>query len=649
MTKEYNLFDRIKIALISILFFIGYKIAYSSHGNVTGRLWGINYNLGVTVLIALMCALIYFGLSILLGKIKLLENDFTRGTFLIINLFAFLIAIGFIIYCYYHEFESAWYGEDFQMMFARERFPRINVIMAVIVVAAAILLAAKKMGRIMPGFARKILAVLVALFGGVLSYAPNAYQNQAWWFYHVHAYTTSIVNVMNKIPFSDTTNSIYGHYGLIYYPFVKLMGDNYYAVMRTVAFFCALSFMAAFYVLDKLIENDWIYCISIVACIGTVANYFAVGFLFQEFPGRTLFPMITLAYLVGANRLKKMLYYALGLLVGTLAIVFNIETGICCLGTIAITWICREWGWTVKQIALCIIKSAIAVGLCFSLAYGIVNLYNLCNGGETIGLNTFIYPFGSNDFNIQSVIRTNYPSEYSWHTLRSIIFCGVGFEAARRLFTTGDKQTKLEQERKLAIGVNGMSVLILYINHCSPAYLPPSHMQLIMLLAVLAKNVLSSNKFIDYKKSDSVQGGKFAFSLLAFSILIYFMMDCVVTLPRAITNREDSVWETETLNQQYDYLSSILPRDVPAFGFAIPEIYYQLGVDTKVYTSDWAGDDTTFGSVEEAEKAFRENDKVIMSGETAASEDIVPIWTKYGFKEATSVDFQWFRLVLMTK
>lgn len=52
-------------------------------------------------------------------------------------------------------------------------------------------------------------------------YASNIFAEELAGIQHVHAYTNSIVIVLNKVAFSDVTNSIYGHYALFYVLSVK--------------------------------------------------------------------------------------------------------------------------------------------------------------------------------------------------------------------------------------------------------------------------------------------------------------------------------------------------------------------------------------------------------------------------------------------
>ncbi len=647
MSKNGGLFERIRVIFLSIILFGGYIIAYIAEGNSSGTLMGMNYNLSVTVLVILGSAAIYLMLAFVTDITGINNKPINDKIFYPIYAIALVCFIAFIIFCYYVETEACWYGEDFRMMFARERYPHGYIIAISIAVAALFFTLSKMVKTKIHGIIRKLVAVLLATFGGVLSYAPNAFKNQAWWFHHVHAYTGSIVNVMTGVPFNDTTNGIYGHYGLFFYPVVKILGDDFYAIMKVIAIFSALTFLAGFYVLDKVIKNDWLYFVSTIACLGAVANYFSEGFLFQEFPARTLFPLITLAYLVGGNKLLARWYYFLGIIIGTGAVLFNTEAGVCCLGTIAVTWILRNWSWNAKRIISKICIALLSSLGSFLLAYAIVNVYNLLCGGDAIGLKTFIYPFGSTDFDIQAIIRTQYPSAYSWHTLRSIVFCGFAFEAARRFLMKNSDDYMDNQEGLLAVGVNGMSVLLLYINHCSPAYLPPSHIQLIILLSVLAEksieNISSPRK--DISKSSMLFNT--SLSLVSFILVSYFVLDCMVTIPRSIENRTESVWETESLDEQYSWLEQIVPKDMPALGYGIPEIYYQIGIDPKVYTSDWA--DTTPGTVAEMERVLSENDDVIMSSATVYDSKYKYLFEKYGFKEKEQVDFQWFYIIHMAK
>ncbi len=644
--NKQSLFNRIKIPFLSFLFIGLFTEAYYSLNNATGRLWGMNYNLAKTILVVILGFVAYLLLMLFTQKIEIEETDKTRIAFMTVYLVLALAVVIFLLVCYESECSVAWFGEDFEMMFSRDMYSHIPFLLIITAFSVVLAFIASLANKKAPWLFRKIFAIALAVFGGVLSYAPNAFKNQAWWFYHVHAYTTSIVNVMNGVPFNDTTNGIYGHYGIILYPLVKVLGDDFFGVMRAIAVVSGISFLLAFIILDKLIENDVIYVLSSIACLGTVVNYFCKGFLFQEFPARVFAPILTLAYLIIINRSKKTLYYITGILVGTLSVLFNTETGICCSLTIAAVWMLENWNWKARDVIVSTLKAIAAVAVSFLIAYAIVLLYNCLHNGEIISIGTFIYPFGNSSFDVQSIIRVNYPSELSWHTFRAIVFCGFAFEAIRRLLFKFDEDKK-RIVSEMAIGLNGMSILLLYINHCSPAYLAPSHMHLVILLAIMAEKILQGWSICGFFKTDSLRFGESLLALIAFFVMANLALDCIATVPKSVANRKESVWETDSLREEYAYLESILPTDVPALGFAIPEIYYQLGIDPKIYTSDWA--DKTPGCFEEAERAFEHYDRVIMSGETAVDKEVVPLWEKNNFEETTSVDFQWFRLVLMSK
>ena len=92
--------------------------------------------------------------------------------------------------------------------------------------------------------------------GATFAYTPNPFKNDIWGVYHTHAYTNSIVHVANLEPYNDIMKSIYDHYAMVYFPFVRLFGNDYYAIAITIALFTIVMYFCAFYVLINTIKDD---------------------------------------------------------------------------------------------------------------------------------------------------------------------------------------------------------------------------------------------------------------------------------------------------------------------------------------------------------------------------------------------------------
>lgn len=228
---------------------------------------------------------------------------------------------------YDKETENSIVGYDWHLGFIREDYPHLlftTFMLGTIFICGTII-----KSRIGIHISIKYLfAVVLAFLGGVFTYAPNPFKNEIWGVYHTHAYTNSIVHVMNLEPYDDIMKSIYGHYAMVYYPFVRVLGDNYMAIAVTIALFTTVMCFCAFYVLINIVKDDLLCVLSMVAVLGTSINFMGKGEYFQIMLHRCLFPMIVLAFIVWHTKHRNIDYvFPIGnLILGTFAILFFLET-----------------------------------------------------------------------------------------------------------------------------------------------------------------------------------------------------------------------------------------------------------------------------------------------------------------------------------
>lgn len=105
---------------------------------------------------------------------------------------------------------------------------------------------------------------------------------------HGHAYFNSIYNVYHGCAYTETTTSIYGHYGLFYKIPMKILGGNFTDFILLTACIGALCFLCSFLALHLMAKN------SLIRILGCLAMTFPVlsmrgGYYWQLWPHRILF------------------------------------------------------------------------------------------------------------------------------------------------------------------------------------------------------------------------------------------------------------------------------------------------------------------------------------------------------------------------
>ncbi|MBP3297002.1 MAG: hypothetical protein J6M27_10515, partial [Lachnospiraceae bacterium] len=248
-----------------------------------------------------------------------------------------------------------------------------------------------------------LYSVLLSFAGAVSNYAQNIFQPPVtgkpapeYVIHHAHAYINSIINVAYYQPYDDVCCSIYGHYGIMYLPFVKILGNDTVAVFRTIALFTFVCFLLICYITRNFVYNRLYYCILITAML--LKGFVGDSFYFQGMPHRFLFIFLIIAWEIFARKKKmtKRVLVIVEFILGTLAILWNLEMGFVAVVSLALFHITGNGRSLKAYIGLCVKQLIYTIG-CFVTAYVFVNMYNILVGGGWNSLGTFLYPFGGKD------------------------------------------------------------------------------------------------------------------------------------------------------------------------------------------------------------------------------------------------------------
>lgn len=592
------------------------RLASISSFNISGKLYEYNFNNIVYIALLILSFLIYIILYSFLKK-QITTNKISHRIYNTMYFLMFGFSLHFLYNMYCNETKAMPFGHFLVHSFVREHANHFlfSLFMSIVVIGLIIiiLLSEKKiLGKI-----RMYYAFFFSSLGAMFAYAPNIFQYDRWELWHMHAYINSIINVMHLIPYSDVNSSIYGHYGLIYYLFVKLFGSNLNAISITIALFTGITYLASFYVINKLVKNDLLFITSTISVLAMSCTYFGAGPYFQGMPHRCLFPMLTIAFITWRhyNTCSQKLLYLKELLFGVISIVFNLETGVCCVGIIVIYDLLSQWRKPLKDNLFLFAKSAFLIVSCIVLAYLFVNFYNITLEGEWNSINTFIYPFASESYHVFSDLRLPIPPPETPYFLYVVVFSYAAFSSLKNIIFE-KKQQYLDIE-KLIIAISGLSSLFYFINRTAPGNLFISHIQLVILLSVFADTFVSINKQIVYNNL-SHKTLKVLASFLSIFLIGWFAIEGMISIGNVITYREKGVWDTNSFNKDINDFSNWVPENAVAFGMGVPELYYTLGLNTHIYITDWS-DMNKFS-------LSKLNDVLLQSNEVIVSEHSIKIF-----------------------
>ena len=640
------------LLLLLAVYYIGtYHTARSLPFHESGLIGGMNYNL-IVYAVSLLGAFILSWIWMQVGERFL---DSVKGGFSLLLSVPFLIAAPstmFFLWQVYKNESSTPAADMIKVHFLREHFPHL-LVTAVMTVLIAGSFAAVKFTETETAEDRKwsalrmIGAFQLALVCGILNFGPNTFRNGLWGIFHNHAYTASIISVMSKAPYDAVNTNIYGHYGILYAPFVLLFGDDYKAIATTIALFTFFICFLAFLCASRIIRNHVLYFTTILAIAAINVTYYKPGQALAVMPHRYLFPMIALAYIFYLrSRISSPFVRTLAdCLIGTLAIVFNLETGLGSTLTIAaVRFLDFDTGKSsstdrksgillmLKRIGLQIIFCA----CCFFAAWGIVDLYNLAVGGDLLSFPLFIYPYGSHDYNINSELTLPLPTTKAAYTLHIVTFSYAVFSVLCRMMNRfvrpENSLSASEQEgtsfltkadtrgiEAMSIGISGIISLSYFMNRTALGQISICHIHFILLLAMYSDSWLRKQDLsgvADCFSSTERSAGymKAAMSAAAFYLVSWFAIEGIFSFGGAFESRISSIWDMQSLQNSLTEYRDTVPEDMLTFGLGMPEIDYSIGRKPQTILSEWSN--TNRFSEEKIKDCLNQTDAFAMTDDT---------------------------------
>lgn len=441
------------------------------------------------------------------------------------------------------------------------------------------------------------IILLAALLCAAKTYAPNPFLTGMHEGVHMHAYTNSIVNIASLRPLSWNNLSVYGHYGLLYLPLVKLLGNNYTAVALSIAVFAFISYYCVFSVCNDWIKNNSVFLLTILAIFAVPFMIYG-GEYFQVNPQRLLVPAVTL-YMISKIILKRLRGFRMWLpeiAVGILGLIWNMETGVFSIAVLCAfnLFMALRKKPGVKPAVLLLLKDA-AFALCSILgAYLILNLYSFLTGAtQWLSLQRTIYPLDSmtgqgGTYKITD-LRTGFVTPFSIYVLQLVIFSVVLLNAGYALFFKGGtEEYRNSRAMLLGISLSGLSSVIYFVNRAAYANISISWLQMALVLGIYAGEGMAELRRIRMKAETRPFLSRTAGKLVTLLYVFVLALEGGMRFEPYMKSQAANYWDMKAFDELAEECETKLPEELLAMGQGVPELFFQMHRDDFPVMIDWS-------------------------------------------------------------
>ncbi len=503
-----------------------------------------------------------------------------------LGVFALLIlGVGalLLVYLFYTETAGSLFGADIKDFVWRHLPPILSVGATALVTLWVLwqLAAKRKLSRAVVFFSYA-LATVLTYYALLFIVLPDIY--------HGVAYTESIYNAYHGVPYNITTTGIYGHYGIIYAPFLHLFGGSAVALFRLIAAVGALSTAAAAFAIHKTVSNNYLRVAGVFAAVITVAvlrrsNYW------QLQPHRVFFPLLLVAYLAA---MAKKNAYGKGRVIGgfvlcAASIVWSTEIGLFCTVAYTVALVVHLWQsdvwYSKKNLLSCLVLVALAAAS-FLLAILTVGVYNVLCGGSFI-FKDFFFPLFESSY-MDGSIRADLPfGIQAWIFVLALFLLLIFYSFYHTtFFRKHGNGFDVFAPVCAAIAVVALLNFSYYANR-SAYYNMDACCQLAMIaLAIFADRYLDTWRGVLKQRMSVARLATAALSLLSAAVLVVLATQ-ITLAPVALIDRErEHCFDTKQLETAAAEFKETVPEDYLVIGTGASLLNLQIGRDSIQYYRD---------------------------------------------------------------
>ncbi len=592
-------------------------------------------NLTYYVMISVIYIITFFFLLYCLEYLKIASQiNFGILSFSLLILFVFWFAL-----MYFHEAESYYFFVEYSL---RHRIPfyLYFIVLALCSVFVYFVISVNKMYNLK--FLRIFYLIVFSLFQTVVLASPNIINDRGGNLFHIHAYFNPIYNVYKGIPYDEYLSSIYGHYPFFYYIPLKILSlfniSLVHSAMAVTVFFGFVSFIILYLGLNRLIKNNCLFIILVIAVSYISFYYYQSGQYYQMVPHRILFPSITI-FIFSLYIYRKIPIWV-SVMVSSLALLWNFESGVICLTSITVFMTIqycfkpktyenneivlennksnndakndkRENKCKKREYSLGI--SIVLVGLSFSLsfvfAFILMNIFNLSMGGKIRSFIDLCYPLLSkNDYEL-SDISVRIPSAFNIFFIEFALFINVVCYLLIRIIRRkiGYLETVL-----FSVSILGLGLLPYYINRAAFSNVAIIHIPFVTIFGL----------FFELYIQGSLNKWKKIYILLVSLLLSFFALGSLSGAPLTYKNRIETSWNMESYYLMCKLMQENIPKDTPAVGSGLPDIYSSLRWDPVIKVMDWSDWNCSKEKKEYALNEIGKQDSILLYNVSGVREEL---------------------------
>lgn len=438
---------------------------------------------------------------------------------------------------------------------------------------------------------RIMFGLLFVIIETLLLYAPNIFADTMGGTYHAEAYINSIVNVLHANPYEYWRTSIYGHYALLYYfpvKLLKLIGVNeWIAITTSIAFFGFVCFLSETILFNKLISNDFIYILTVIAN-AIVNTQLISGEYYQINPHRILFPAIMLLlsyYYYQSDKAKnEKIFYIILWVISSCSVVWNFETGLICTFICFLVCIYKQCVQAQKIKVSIIGKNFGFATLAGFMAVFSVNVYNRFCGGGWVSIKEYIYPIGNAEFNVEDLLTLPLGNPFMAHFFAMVLLLSVTCYQVLKIFLL---KANVNDLMIVLTATLGLGIFTYYMNRVVNSNMSISAFEIILVLSLVLDNNIQiiQNAPINVKKIGLSQ----ALYLIGIVVLTSMCLSTIGCIGTRIKTYYETVYNTDLLNMELlNYENAIREDGSVAFvGKNTTIISSMLDRDKGIYTMDY--------------------------------------------------------------
>lgn len=428
--------------------------------------------------------------------------------------------------------------------------------------------------------------------------------------HHFSAFFQSIYRVLHLQPYSEINSGIYGFYGILVAPIIKLLGGTSLATVIVFSIISALFILLNAYIINSLAKPIWLKVIAIIVIITGFTG--TSGIYVQHYPHRVIFCAALGAFMVYDYKhpISHHLRTALFFIISVFAVLWNFESGIACICGIAVYSLVRvlQSEFDCKSLILSILKTLLMIIAPIICAFLIISLYNVLVGGEILTIKGFLFAFVGTSY--VNNINIDLITEVSAYML------AIAFFITLICFTI--YQTKICKEKNLnpkaclygAFTAMSVIQMLYYINRAVYGNLYSIIPNVVILL------ILCYGDIRCYIEGRDIHFRFFFNKLktLAIVVLLFLSFSASVKFVNSFEINNSVYKDRSAYTSFLNQVEQTIPKDTVALGSGADIVYADLGWDNGYYGLDFS--DIAIATEEgeiQLERLILNSDKILLA------------------------------------